>query len=359
VLLLRAFALLETTEEGDQPDGKSSARRMSSGDGVRDVEVILLTGGLVVAEVKRRNSAGSKRDLLMRSFLACVTWDQVDHVVEGTGQAARTAWKLHFKPKRNGDAAAKGTCSNKVWTFTTASTKERAAWLNALEVVLLRTSMHSATASSRSAGEEHERHELGWQYRLVHRGGYTAAVTGRLDDLPIPRRSVNACDQYNGLTMLIYAVRCGNANVVSYLLDRHDADVDAADRDGHAAMYYATRDEQHDMQQILAEYGALPSEAALRCGCGELFGAVQDAQEAVNDRREQEAASAAAAAAQQRAREAQDQMSDNVRLMHERGQKIRDMGDKATQLNEGAANYADMARQLKERSQKPTFFGLL
>jgi hypothetical protein len=359
VLLLRAFALLEVAEKGYRPDTKKSSARSATGDSVREVEVILLTGGLVVAEVKRRNSTSSKRDILMRSFLACVTWDQVDHVVEGIGQAARTAWKLHFKPKPTPDAGSKGTTSLKVWTFTTASTNERVVWLDALETVLVRTHMHSATSSSRVTRDEDQRHELGWQYHLVHRGGYTAAVTGRLDDLPVPPRSVNAWDQYNGLTMLIYAVRCGNANVVSNLLDRHDADVDATDRDGHSAMYYATRDEQHDMQQILTEYGARPSMEALQCGCGELFGAVQDAQEAVNDRREQEAASAAAAAAHERACVVQDQMNDNVRLMHERGQKIREMGDKAAQLNEGAANYAEMARQLKERSQKPTFFGLL
>jgi hypothetical protein len=334
VVLFRSFALLEEEEEGGRRGTRGTSGEASCG---RDVEVILLTHGLVVADVKRRNSS-SKRNLLMRTFSACVTWDQVDHVVEGTGQARKTAWKLFFK-----------STTSKVWTFTTASSSERAAWLDALETVLVRTHMHTGASSSRVAGSEQTRHELGWQYRLVHRGGFTAAVTGQRDDLPISPKSINGRDPYNGLTMLIYAVRCGNSNAVSDLLDRHGADVDATDQDGHSAMYYSTRDKQHDMQQILVEYGAEPSTEALQCGCGELFGAVQGAQEAIDDRRESESRAAAAA---------QAQMSDNLRLMNERGKKIRDMGDKATQLNEGAANYAEMARQLKERSQKPTFFGL-
>jgi Ankyrin repeats (3 copies) len=346
VLLFRAFALLDI-----RAGGGTSASSSAIVDS-KDVEVMLLTRGLVVADVKRRSS---KRNVLLRSFLACVTWDQVDHVVEGIGRDAITSWELHFKSGRASDPSLKSAST--VWTFTTASSKERAAWLDALETVLVRTHMHSgtttATASSpRIAGRKtlDPQHRLGWQYTLVHRGGYTAAVTGVLDRLQVPVQSVNACDPYNGLTMLIYAVRSGNSNVVSHLLDPCLADVDATDRDGHTAMYYATRDQQHDMQQILAEHGAMMSLEAVQCGCGELFGAVSDAQEVVDDRRDREV---------RQAREAQTQMNDNLRLMQERGTKIREMGDKATQLNEGAANYADMARQLKEKSQKPTFFGLL
>lgn len=340
VLLFRAFALL------DSGGASASASNSASAD-AKDVEVILLTRGLVVADVKRRSS---KRNVLMRSFLACVTWEQVDHAVERIGRDAITSWELHFKCVRSSEPSLKPS----VWTFTTASSKERAAWLDALETVLVRTHMHSGTTTSspRTTGRKalDPQHRLGWQYTLVHRGGYTAAVTGVLDRLPVPVQSVNARDPYNGLTMLIYAVRCGNSNVVSHLLDQCRADVDATDRDGHTAMYYATRDQQHDMQQILAEHGAEMSLEAAQCGCGELFGAVSDAQEVVDDRRDREV---------RQAREAQTQMNDNLRLMQERGTKIREMGDKATQLNEGAATYADLARQLKEKSQKPTFFGLL
>ncbi len=48
-----------------------------------------------------------------------------------------------------------------------------------------------------------------------------------------------------------------------------------------------------------------------------------------------------------------------VQLLQQRGQKIDDLGEKANKLNESAATYASLAKQLKEKmqdKQKKSFF---
>jgi len=49
---------------------------------------------------------------------------------------------------------------------------------------------------------------------------------------------------------------------------------------------------------------------------------------------------------------AQAQMSQNMRLLNERGQKIDDAAEKASEMNQNASEYADLARQLKEKTKK-------
>lgn len=310
ILLLRGFALLE--ESGS----------------TQDVEIVLLTYGLVVAKVKGQDS---KRNLILRSLLYCITWDQVDHMTPSV--AKPRAWEVHFKAESDDQSTAP------LWTFTTASSNQQITWLSAMETVLVRTRMHS---SSRTASQP-----LGWQYQLVHRGGFTAAVTGHIDSVPIVQ--VNICDQYNGLAPIHYAVRLGHANVVRHLLQCR-ADANLPDSEGHTPMYYAVRDDLLEIQELLYDFGAQRSFEAEQCGCGELFGRIADTQEIIDDRRTVQAEQAAAA---------QAQMAENMRALQMRGEKIRDLGDKATQLNDGAATYADLARQLKEKSSKPSFFGIL
>ena len=49
---------------------------------------------------------------------------------------------------------------------------------------------------------------------------------------------------------------------------------------------------------------------------------------------------------------AHSQMSENMRLIHERGDKINELGDKADKLEENIHEYGSLAAQLKAKMQK-------
>ena len=116
------------------------------------------------------------------------------------------------------------------------------------------------------------------------------------------------------------------------------------DGEGHMAMYYALRDKvSEEIINLLEQHGGNKNNKAWKA-TEELFGRVKATEEKVAAKKEEEQRQKAAAA--------QAQMADNMRLMHERGQKIEEIDDKARHLNEEAANYADMARQLKEKTRR-------
>ena len=123
------------------------------------------------------------------------------------------------------------------------------------------------------------------------------------------------------------------------------ADPDIKDGEGRTPMYYAVRDElPESIINLLRMKGASESELAKMESDGELFGRIQATEHERKERRELEQ--------QKQAMEAQAKMAENIRLINERGEKIEDLGNKATELNQNAANFADMARQLKEKTKK-------
>jgi methyl-accepting chemotaxis protein len=52
------------------------------------------------------------------------------------------------------------------------------------------------------------------------------------------------------------------------------------------------------------------------------------------------------------------EMKNNMKLLQRRGEQIDEMGDKARGLNEGAQDFAYMAKQLKEKSMKKKWYQL-
>ena len=88
---------------------------------------------------------------------------------------------------------------------------------------------------------------------------------------------------------------------------------------------------------------------------GELFGKVDITNKVREEKREAEAA--AAKAAQEKAESANDQMKQNMAAIHKRGEMIEELGDKATDLQDGAQDYANMAALLKEKMKKKSIWG--
>ena len=112
-------------------------------------------------------------------------------------------------------------------------------------------------------------------------------------------------------------------------------------------MYFCIRDEiGKEMMDLLQRYGAKPisTKKMDRMDKGELFGRVAATDQIVQETRQRKQEQEAAAAA--------SKMNENMRLLQHRGEQLEEMGSKATQLHDDARNYADMAKQLKEKSKQ-------
>eukprot|EP00978_Attheya_sp_CCMP212_P027488 scaffold92085_cov52-Attheya_sp.AAC.2 len=86
---------------------------------------------------------------------------------------------------------------------------------------------------------------------------------------------------------------------------------------------------------------------------GELFGKV--AREHVVDQEHKQVVKAEAVAAET----AKNLMAENMQLMKERGEKLENMDDKASQVRQDAEEMKQLSHQLKEKMKKKnTWFGL-
>lgn len=292
-----------------------------------ECELILMTHGLVIASVAGggdSSSSSSRRSkVILRVFEQAIMWNQVGHV---TPLMEETSFAVVLK---EGDELV----------FDCATSKQQEAWLEALERVLVQSHMHSSSIG-----------DIGWQYQLIYKPGFTAAVCGKYNKMP-PKHKINQLDSYNHFSALHYAVRSQQAETVVALLQA-GADPNTLDGDERTPMFYAVNDEAPRLIiQTLESFGAT---AVTPDRNSELFGRVEATQQKLEHQREVKRLEE-----QRKAEAAQAQMAENMRLLQQRGEKINELGDKATQLNEGAQNFAEMAQQLKEKSKKQSsWFGL-
>ena len=112
-------------------------------------------------------------------------------------------------------------------------------------------------------------------------------------------------------------------------------------------LYLAVQDELPlSTRQLLLDHGARPvnpTEMSLR---GELFGKVAATEQFVLEERQR----------QQQTKAAQAEISHNLKLLQRRGDQIHELDDKAADLNQGAADYASMAQQLKAAVKKKKWY---
>lgn len=83
---------------------------------------------------------------------------------------------------------------------------------------------------------------------------------------------------------------------------------------------------------------------------GELF---REAQIIEEERKEQKREEQAA----NEAKAAQSQMAENMNAMHLRGEKLESLANKTAGLESEAANFADLAKQLKDKTKKQSKWG--
>ncbi len=224
-------------------------------------------------------------------------------------------------------------------------------WLGAIERVIILNTIHGSKDSTITD-------VFGWQYQIIHKPAYTAAVMADMKLMGNPR-NINGLDDYNQSSPLHYAVQrepC-SADIVDALL-RGGADPNLPDGDGHSAMYYAERNSLSEIEGILKQYGGSKSKLAEMELRGELFGGVEDANVRLERRREIEQAvkENKAAEAQTKAQATQNIMSQNMNAMIERGEKIQAMDNKAQQLNDEAKAYSKMASQLSNQAKNRKWY---
>jgi hypothetical protein len=324
-----------------------------------ECEVILLTHGLIVATVRspatstksvgRETSSGSGRSqkLVPRSFERAVLWKHVETVAASSSSSSNLAWEIQLD-KREGQGQR--------LVFVCASPRQRQAWLNAMEQVVVE--YHSHSSSKKTASSKTMTSEFGWQYRYIVKPEFTTAVTDQteyLDAITNGDNNIdwNQLDQYHGYTALHYAVRANHVSAMHSLLEA-GANPNAPDQDDRTPMYYAVMDQlPQSTVALLKQYGGTPSEKATEQQSGELFGRVAATQAGIDEERNNRET-----AERVKAEQAAAAMSENMRLLQQRGEQIDELDGKARQLNEGAQNFGDMAKQLKEASKKKKWYQL-
>lgn len=399
----------ESSSPPEQPSsvilkrGPVLCRRGGAGGGndtkeaeAKECELILLTHGLILASVVekkkkrksssgngnggKRGSLGNSTGVVMRELDTALLWPAVRSV--GPTSSERM-WSVRLMSARAGVGGGGGGESAAFFVFECATPGSRKSWLDALEHVLVQSKMHNP------ADGRYDASKLGWQYRSCrfHRPAYALAVTGEYDfggggngndasDALFGDPDLDRCDPYNGYAPIHYAVRLNNLSAAKKILQAGanpnvavseascshtggDTDSDEeGDGDqggkGCTPMYFAVRDELPEMASLLKMHGASRSKQAESEQRGELFGRVDATQKEFDDNKKKKKLKE-----QEKADSAASQMQQNMAAMHRRGEKIERLDNKARELNEGAANYADMARQLKEQQKrKNNFFGL-
>ena len=298
----------------------------------QDCDLILLTDGFIAVYHKSNpyNPLGSRYD-------TCQLWSTVEFVEIANFGILRIQMK-----------------SGASFEICCYSNQENSkVWLYAIEHIVILCALHSPNASTITD-------TFGWQYELIRKPAYTAAVGGDMKLLG-NSTNINELDSYNQCSPLHYAIqrKACSVDIIDALL-RAGADPNLSDGEGRSAMYYAQQNNLNEIEDILRSYGGKKSALVEIERKGELFGGVEEAKRNTARRREIEQAikdnKAAEAAAT--AQSVQSQMNQNMKALIERGEKINAMADKAQLLNGEAKTYGQLASQLKNQAKDKKWYQL-
>lgn len=207
-------------------------------------------------------------------------------------------------------------------------------WWDALQTIVLVYHEHFDTNLP---------HPFGWQYSLIDTPNFSMAVSDISGHDNVAVDSVNDLDEYNGCSALHYAVHHHHEDAIRALL-QGGADPNLRNKDGVSPATMAIRQElPASTLQLLKDFGGKVKKPSKQ----ELFDKVQEAQQVVDQNRQQQAAEVA-----------QAEMNKNMKLLQQRGEQINEISDKAKDLNRNAQDYASMAKQLKAKTKnKSSWFG--
>jgi uncharacterized protein YdaU (DUF1376 family) len=234
-----------------------------------------------------------------------------------------------------------------------SSSEDADDWMKALERIVIEYTIHNPSSEKLTD-------EVGWQYNLVRKPAFSAAVSGDVSIMG-EIQDVNALDEYNSYAPLHYALQHETCNleIIEKLLDA-GADPNLEDNEGRTPMYFAEKNSLDDVKTLLESRGGQSSKLTNIEARGELFGRFEQSQINTTRRRENEklAEERKAAEAAAKAKSVQSQMNKNMAAMIERGEKIEELDSKTKDLEAEAQNFGVMATQLKERMKKKKWYQL-
>jgi hypothetical protein len=296
-----------------------------------DCELVLFTNGFILT---CRNA--NFFNPLAKRYETCHLWTEVEFCCLADDSVViqlRAGDRLEFQSVQDGDN------SNQ--------------WLQALERIMIEHAIHNPSFSETTE-------VLGWQYILIRRPGFSAAVTGDLSLMGDPQ-NINELDIHHEFAPLHYALlqETCNTEVIEALLDT-GADPNVVDGEGRSPMYYAAKNKLDDIKELLISRGGEASKLTEIEQRGELFGRFEQSGLNTERRREKEKLieenKAAEAAA--KTQSVQDQMSKNMSALVERGEKIEELDTKTKDLELEAQDFGQMAAQLKDKMKKKKWYQL-
>ena len=175
ILLKRGPVLFESSYDQDQTE--------------HEAELILLTHGCIIGKVIPPEEQGDnfKSNVVARMFERAIEWKDVACVAPNEDEMY--AWEMVFRGARGQERLS----------FVTGSERQQEAWLEAMEAVLINHFIQDSSMPK----------DLGWQYRICHKGAYTLAVTDVEDDLHFTSETLRHHDSYNGYSPLHVSMLLG------------------------------------------------------------------------------------------------------------------------------------------------------
>jgi ankyrin repeat protein len=197
-----------------------------------ECELILLTDGFIL---KYRNI--SYFNPMAKKLETCHLWTEVDFCEISEDSSI----VIHLT-------------SGNQWEFQAAEDGyDVNQWLWALERVIVEHAINNPACSKITE-------VLGWQYRLIHRPGYSSAVTGSMELMGDALVNINDLDKYKEYAPLHYALQQEPCNiaVIACLLDA-GASPNLPDGEGQSPMYYAEKNSLDDVKKLLESRGGKKS----------------------------------------------------------------------------------------------------
>eukprot|EP00585_Thalassiosira_rotula_P008715 CAMPEP_0196136728 /NCGR_PEP_ID=MMETSP0910-20130528/4940_1 /TAXON_ID=49265 /ORGANISM="Thalassiosira rotula, Strain GSO102" /LENGTH=614 /DNA_ID=CAMNT_0041397063 /DNA_START=35 /DNA_END=1879 /DNA_ORIENTATION=+ len=231
--------------------------------------------------------------------------------------------------------------------------EQRLAWVDAFRVCFVKSTQMKADSGFEAAKKILP--QIGWQHKKVRASLFSLVVCNDLGGLiakvsePTLDIDIDEQDEYHGYTALHYAVVLDNMQCADLLL-RYGAQVNLYDNNQKTPGDHAMLAENKEMIRLLKRFGAKRHTPDV------LF------KEAIEEQQEMKRGQPQSRGKEMmpKAKGATGAMSDAMSAMRERGEKIETLDNKTSQLHDGASNYADMAKMVKEKNKKKAgFFGMV
>ena len=219
----------------------------------------------------------------------------------------------------------------------------RLAWVDAFRICYVKSVQLKADGGSRVAKKI--RSQVGWQHRIIRASLFSLVVCNDLTKLreqlakPYLEMEIDEQDDY-GYTALHYCALLGHFKCAS-LLVQQEANVNLKDDNQKTPLDLAALSGNKDMISLLEKHGGQKHASEV------LFKSAIEEQKQLKD-----AKPSSVMKSMGRAKKAAGAMSEAMSALRERGEKLESLDNKTAQLHNDAANYADMAKQLKEKNKK-------